>query len=271
MPTCRSRAWARAVAALLAALTVWVWAWVWSGAAPARAAELPGIQGPDDRRPVIAGGPQAGADYPWPWRAIGRVNRNTGGFCTGTLIAPDLVLTAGHCLESGRVGQLPPESLHFVAAYRFGDYDAHGRIAAIHRPVADGPRGDFALLRLTEALDIRPLPLTAPPADPTPIAVHARVLLAGYSQDRPHLLAIDDACFMLGLRTDALWRHDCDGPKGSSGGPILVGAEEGGAPRVAGISIGFAAGGPHPRGVMVPTPVIRAFLDKRGLAVAVPE
>src|ERR1700757_4323302 len=38
----------------------------------------------------------------WPFSAIGRVNRTTRSderaFCTGTLIAPNLVLTAAHCL-----------------------------------------------------------------------------------------------------------------------------------------------------------------------------
>lgn len=237
----------------------------------AATAELPGIQGADDRRPVITSGPSAGGDYPWPWQAIGRVNRNTGGFCTGTLIAPDLVLTAAHCLYNRRVGQLPPESLHFVAGYRFGSYDAHGRVASIHRPDVEGARGDFVVLRLRSALEgIRPLPLMALEALPgrgRSGGIHARVMLAGYSQDRPHLLALDDPCVVLGVVTDPLWRHDCDGPKGSSGGPVLMApaGEEDSEPRVAGISIGFAPRGPMPRGVMVPVPVIRAYMEAEGL------
>ncbi|MBZ0122412.1 MAG: trypsin-like serine protease, partial [Roseovarius sp.] len=32
------------------------------------------------------------------WEAVGRLDIGGRGFCTGTLIAPDLVLTAAHCL-----------------------------------------------------------------------------------------------------------------------------------------------------------------------------
>ncbi|MEK9722387.1 MAG: trypsin-like serine protease [Rhodospirillaceae bacterium] len=64
-----------------------------AAAAPAGAVDptaMPGIKGADDRELIRT------ADY--PWRAVGRVNKRTGGHCTGTLIAADQVLTAAHCL-----------------------------------------------------------------------------------------------------------------------------------------------------------------------------
>lgn len=37
------------------------------------------------------------------WNAVGRLNVN-GGFCTGALIEPDLVVTAAHCVYVARTG-----------------------------------------------------------------------------------------------------------------------------------------------------------------------
>lgn len=50
---------------------------------------LPGIIGVDNRTPVDS--------KSLPWSAIGRINRESGGFCTGVLIATNKALTAAHC------------------------------------------------------------------------------------------------------------------------------------------------------------------------------
>jgi protease YdgD len=79
--------------------------------------ELPGIGAEDPRRPV--------ASDRAPWNALGRVQTDLGNRCTGTLIAPDRVLTAAHCLLAPRTGKVVhPSSVHFLQGY------AHGRFAA---------------------------------------------------------------------------------------------------------------------------------------------
>ena len=75
---------------------------------------LPGIKGQDDR--VIV------ESLEWPWSAVVKVNRRTGGFCTGVLVAPDKVLTAAYCLWLSRTDHwLTPDVLHVVVNYRRGD------------------------------------------------------------------------------------------------------------------------------------------------------
>ena len=69
---------------------------------------LPGIIGSDERK--------ARESDTWPWIAIGRVNKSGNGHCTGTLVAPDLVVTASHCLLNQRTKRMHrPESMKFVA------------------------------------------------------------------------------------------------------------------------------------------------------------
>lgn len=44
----------------------------------------------------------------FPWRAIGRINLAGRGYCTATLIARDVVLTAAHCLWNRDMGRWYP-------------------------------------------------------------------------------------------------------------------------------------------------------------------
>ena len=101
------------------------------------------------------------------WLAVGRLNVSGQGYCTATLIAPDMVMTAGHCVVDRRTGRpVEPGRVHFLAGFRAGTYAAHGigRAVAIvpgfDRAAADVAR-DLALVRLVAPMAprVQPIPV----------------------------------------------------------------------------------------------------------------
>jgi protease YdgD len=187
----------------------------------------PGIVGRDDRRPLQEAEPALAA--------VGRVNREGGGFCTGVLIAPDRTLTAAHCLwDRQRRRLLAADRLHFVAGWRRGTHAGHARAKAIeHEPGlrfgAEGapadPLADWAVLVLNSPIagpGLRPLPF-AGAGERAQVAAGAPMARVGYGRDRPHLPVIVEPCHSRGTRAQGrLLLHDCDATLGDSGSPLLV-------------------------------------------------
>lgn len=222
----------------------------------------PGVAADDSRRIVDINSP--------PWDAVARVQTNIGSRCTGTLVAPRLVLTAAHCLYNHRTRRLlQAVSLHVLFGYAQGDYRTHLTVESVQ--VGEGYDGtnpaaslgrDWALLRLSGDAGVRPLPWQA--SHPT---AGQAVAVAGFSQDRAHLLMVDRDCPLRGMReTDAgqLLIHGCSASRGTSGGPVLL--HEGGAWRVVGLNI--AAGSTANIGLWHPT--IQAAINAKPGPVTAP-
>jgi protease YdgD len=197
--------------------------------------------------------PGARAVEPAPLAAVGRLHIAGKASCTGALIAPDLVLTAGHCLMR-KVGgtELVGTLIEFVPGRSPGlpvPEPVQGATAAVHPiygfgigPVAARLGFDFGLLRLIAPVPpevARPLGMGALPA------VGDRLFIAGYRggaggiarQRRCEVVEANHAFAALGCEVDG---GESGSPmlRVSGAGPEIVGvlANKG---RIAGQPVGF--------------------------------
>ncbi len=220
---------------------------------------FPGIIGTDDR--TIADSTKA------PWNAVGHVN--VGGYrrikqCTGTLVAPDIVITAAHCLtEPGSKERPPLARVHFLAGVRRDKYLGHGRakclkfLPGFEAANAAGKRrlaSDIAVIVLEEAIATPPAALLTGGSVPAgKILIHA-----SYPRDRRFLLSADLSCQLKGVKR-GLWFTDCDTNHGSSGGPLFIYRD--GRPQLAAVMVAVIA---RKFAVAVPASTWASLVTSRG-------
>jgi protease YdgD len=167
-----------------------------------------------------------------PWDAIGQVN--VGGYrrrveCTGSLIAPDVVVTAAHCvINPWDRKPFPADDIHFLAGVRKSDWLGHSTAKCLHFQ----PGYDFADRALSK--DVVLITLNDPLVKVTPLQVDPTaaqdsglsLVHAAYPSKRRHVLTAQFGCHVV-KQTHELWRTDCDARPASSGGPVFVQEEDG--------------------------------------------
>ncbi|NKX43219.1 trypsin-like serine peptidase [Roseicyclus persicicus] len=167
------------------------------------------------------------ADAASPWEAVGRLDSGVS-FCTATLIAPDLVLTAAHCLFDAEGRRLPDSALTFSASLRLGRAEAVRGVARAHLPEGyeHPPLGraefsavaqDVALLELDLAIpaaQVAPMPASRSAAGAGPVT------LVSYGAERAAFPSIEEECRVLS-RAEAVQILSCRAVEGSSGAPVM--------------------------------------------------
>jgi protease YdgD len=221
----------------------------WTGTVGAGDGLTSGIIGDDNRQIVTETAP--------PFTAIGHVNaggeRRYRNFCTGTLIAPGVVLTAGYCvMDMFKNTPLAAKDVHFVAGVRKDQAIGHSRGKCLKFPegfemrAPDRTLPDIGMQLVSDEFFKRNLAIivladaipeagTAALADGEAMKPGAGLIHAGYGSDRRYRLSADRSCKAVSI-SDGIAATTCDSLGASRGGPIFV--DDAGALKLGAVLVG---------------------------------
>ncbi|WP_434632973.1 trypsin-like serine peptidase [Chromobacterium sp. CV08] len=176
-----------------------------------------------------------------PWQTVGQLETRSRTICTGTLVAPDVVLTAGHCFVDEK-GRFDP-AVSFTVGLWGDEYTALSRIKEVqvdkaflkglirkrdglYIPPRIAPR-DFAFVRLATPLGNSQgtVPVFSGDAKALKALLASRqwtVTQGGYPVDDQRHLRAHHGCKAIALREDGRLTHRCDTLEGNSGSPIFA-------------------------------------------------
>jgi protease YdgD len=162
------------------------------------------------------------------WNAVGRLNLGKHGFCSGALIAPDLVLTAAHCLYDKTTGaKIDPRDIEFLAGLRNGRAEAYrGAVRAVAHPEyiytgsseLDRVGFDVALIQLDQPIR---QPNVIPFATGDGLQIGSAIGVVSYAQDRAEAPSLQRQCHVMDASATVVVMT-CNIDFGSSGAPVFA-------------------------------------------------
>jgi protease YdgD len=185
---------------------------------------------------ALAGSPRAPVDMATPpWTALGRVQTELGTRCTGFLVSPIIVMTAGHCLFRPVTGRfVQPGSVHFLWRYDKGQNADHARAVSYVLAPGYDPLHEMQTLGLDRAFLTLDHPVGTAKDDvhfaPALPPIGTPLVLGGYDRDHDEILAAD-SCRLRGFAVDQgrhrLIVHGCYGEPGTSGAALFTQVPDG--------------------------------------------
>lgn len=188
------------------------------------------VFGTDDRLAVTSN--------KYPWSTIGRMAHG----CTGTLVAPDLMITAAHCLVDNATHEMRSGLTYFYPNLIENVARAKAWMSKIwfgtKYPDTDRSN-DWAIVQLDEKLGDTLGWMGVTTED------HDQIHAVGYAQNfrNGETAGAHIGCWVRKRYATAnLFLHDCDNGRGASGGPVFVMVDD--KPYLVGINVAeFRQGG----------------------------
>ena len=162
------------------------------------------------------------------WAAVGRLTLDDEqGFCTAALIAPDVILTAAHCLYDNETGKkYPLDIFEFQAGWRHGRAEAYRRIksALTHPKYKFNSTKDVKKVSQDIAIVVLDRPIQNGGIDPfvvAPLPTQGEdVAVVSYARGRKNAPSIQSTCKVV-ARQEGILVMTCDVDYGASGSPVF--------------------------------------------------